>query len=121
MFDGRLLSTILVDELTAQHLQQHEGPNGPQPRRLGRFLPVGLTQPVQVFQLRSAGQGSEVDDRLYQNALDAFEQGDWATSRQQLEQMSSADPSKSFLMSQLENQQNQAGDFDGIIKMTRKR
>ncbi len=97
--------------------------NGARPlqRRLGRFIPLGLENTLDVFQIANA---HSVDEQLlagYAQALGAFESGDWSEALTVLDGLSAKDAAVRFLLAYMARFDNAApAGFDGAIRMRTK-
>jgi adenylate cyclase len=97
----QLRAAILIDPPTAAVIQASVSPDVARVRRLARVRPVGMSQPLDLFELLPpAGEsGAWADDHLanYAAALAAFEARDWPQALQLLHQVPPEDEAKDFL------------------------
>ncbi len=111
-----LSSSILIDEATARHLENLE--TSVRTRRIGNFLPWGMSQPVNVFQVLPAD--TELPVETYAEALQAFEQGSWSECRKQLAPLVELDGTSKFLWQQLGDADEAPESFAGVIQLQSK-
>ena len=115
-------SPILGGEQLAQG-QQALDPKWPAEfRLLGRFQPYGLSNSLNVHELREQNVSSVVDsNERYSNALQAFQAGDWKRASGELLAMPGSDRARIFLEGYIRRNDDIApDDWDGVIRMIAK-
>jgi adenylate cyclase len=120
-----LPTSILVDAPTAQAIRASLGPDVCRVRRLARVIPVGLSTPIEVSELLPpVAECPELNDeqlRLYENALGAFEAGDWNRAEELLAKVPHSDRVKDVLLRFiLDHDGAPPADWDGAIRMSAK-
>jgi adenylate cyclase len=97
----QLRAAILIDPPTAAVIQASVSPQIARVRRLARVRPVGLSQPLDLFELLppagTAGVLTDANLAAYSAALEAFESRDWPRALQLLHQVPPEDEAKDFL------------------------
>ena len=92
---------ILIDEPTAAAVREHTSSDVARVRRLAKVKPYGLDTPLTVTELLPpAGEGevlSNEDIAAYEQALDAFLEGDWNRAFKLLHQVPPDDRGKDLL------------------------
>jgi len=118
-------AAILIDQTTANLLVRSETTLQQQVRYLANVLPVGMEQPVKVFELMppeaDESRLSRAKLQLFEQGQQAFEQGNWAEARRFLERMQDVDdgPSK-FLLSYMAGADQPPAGFGGVVELSRK-
>jgi hypothetical protein len=121
----QLRAAILIDPPTAAVIQDSVSPAVARVRRLARVRPVGMAQPLDLFELLPpAGEpGAWADDHLasYAAALAAFEASDWPQALQLLHQVPPEDEAKDFLMLFIaRHSRTPPAGWDGVIPLEAK-
>ncbi len=97
----QLQASILLDEATAERLRATADPTAFRVRRVARLLPVGIKNPLMVSELLPPVSSNSVllDEHLvaYEQAVDAFQDRDWAGAFRFLHQVPAEDRVKDFL------------------------
>src|SRR5262249_12161285 len=92
---------ILIDEPTAAAVRERTAPDVARVRRLAKVKPFGLDTPLTVTELVPPAGGSEVltndDITAYEEALDAFLEGDWNVAYKLLHRVPPDDRGKDLL------------------------
>ncbi len=92
---------ILIDESVAEYARQHLPPNEGRIRKVGRFLPAGMTHEVVLSQLllpsNSEDTLSDADIVNYEKAWDSFAAGRWPEALAQLDEVSESDRMREYL------------------------
>lgn len=125
----QLKASILIDENTKTLIdgsseQRNDRPNFTH-RRMGNFQPVGMTKPVQLYQILAGHQQNSLRQTAYDEALGLFENGKIEQAMAKLvpiagvESDNLPDSAVQFLLEFLE-QFESAGPTDGIIRMRAK-
>ena len=122
----QLKASILIDENTKILLdssnEQLDGQTNIPQRRMGNFQPVGMTKPVQLYQILAYHEQNSQHQAAYDEALKLFESGKIKqaiaklTSLKDVERGHSADSAAQFLLEFLKQVQPTASN-DGIIRM----
>ena len=122
----QLKASILIDENTKILLdnsnEQLDGQTNIPHRRMGNFQPVGMTKPVQLYQILADHEQNSQHQTAYDEALKLFESGKIKqaiaklTSLKDVERGHSADSAAQFLLEFLKQVQPTASN-DGIIRM----
>ena len=122
----QLKASILIDENTKILLdssnEQLDGQTNIPQRRMGNFQPVGMTKPVQLYQILADHEQNSQHQTAYDEALRLFESGKIKqaiaklTSLKDVERGHSADSAAQFLLEFLKQVQPTASN-DGIIRM----
>jgi adenylate cyclase len=115
----QLRAAILIDPPTAAVIQASVPAVVARVRRLARVRPVGLSQPLDLYELlppAAAGALSDANLASYAAALEAFEARDWPRALQLLHQVPPDDEAKDFLSLFIarHNRTPPAG-WDGVI------
>jgi adenylate cyclase len=118
----QLRAAILIDPPTAAVIQASVLPTIARVRRLARVRPLGMSQPLDLFELLPpAGEpGAWSDDQLaiYAAALGAFESRDWPRALQLLHQVPPEDEAKDFLTLFIARHNRQPPEsWDGVIPL----
>ena len=122
----QLKASILIDENTKILLdnsnEQLDGQTNIPHRRMGNFQPVGMTKPVQLYQILAYHEQNSQHQTAYDEALRLFESGKIKqaiaklTLIKAIESGDSADSAVQFLLEFLKQVQPTASN-DGIIRM----
>ena len=122
----QLKASILIDENTKILLdssnEQLDGQTNIPHRRMGNFQPVGMTKPVQLYQILADHEQNSQHQTAYDEALRLFESGKIKqaitklTVIKAIESGDSADSAVQFLLEFLKQVQPTASN-DGIIRM----
>jgi adenylate cyclase len=117
--------SILIDHTTAKLLFQAETSLVQQVRYLGNVLPVGMDQPVKVFELMPPEADAERLSRsqlqLFEQGQQAFEHGNWQDARRFLERLLDVkDGPSRFLLEYMNSADVPPASFDGVIALARK-
>lgn len=113
---------ILVDETTAQIVRDKLPPEAARIRRVATVIPYGMRTPVTISELLPPGELSADDVSHYEQALQAFEAGDWPKARDLLHHCQQTDRVKDFVMRIiLEHDYQPPEDWRGMIKLESKR
>ena len=125
----QLKASILIDEKTQALLdssnEQQGGRANIAHRRMGNFQPVGMANPVQLYQILADGEQSSQHLSVYDEALQLFENGKIEqaiaklTPIEGIECDHSADSAVQFLLDFLKQLQPTAAN-DGVIRMSAK-
>jgi len=121
----QLGAAILIDQTAANLLVRSETTLQQQVRYLAHVLPVGMEQPVKVFELMppeaDESRLSHARLQLFEQGQQAFEQGNWPEARRFLERLADANdgPSK-FLLSYMNTAEKPPATFAGIVQLSRK-
>jgi adenylate cyclase len=116
---------IVIDETTAKLAQQRLGDKQLRTRRLAHVLPVGLTQPVWIYELLPPeGVDSPLSNRdleVFEQAVVAFQAGKWHEAFKLLHQVPADDEVKDFLTVYIASHSRVApADWNGVIRMQSK-
>jgi hypothetical protein len=117
--------SILIDHTTAKLLFQAETSLVQQVRYLGSVLPVGMDQPVKVFELMPPEADAERLSRsqlqLFEQGQQAFEHGNWQDARRFLERLLDVkDGPSRFLLDYMKSADAPPDGFNGVIALARK-
>jgi adenylate cyclase len=109
---------ILVDQVTAKHLQASAGFRL---RTLGRVRAAGTKTPIEIYQLlvpvENAPQLSESQLQLSHEAFTAFGEGRWDDAYQQLHDLPAWDRPKDVLLQRiLLHHRTAPADWDGVLE-----
>ena len=125
----QLKASILIDEKTQALLdssnEQQGGRANIAHRRMGNFQPVGMANPVQLYQILADGEQSSQHLSVYDEALQLFENGKIEqaiaklTPIEGIECDHSADSAVQFLLDFLKQLQPTAANV-GVIRMSAK-
>lgn len=125
---------VLLDQTTADWLQQNVSHAVLRIRRLARVRPAGIATPINVYQLLSPlssptaaiptlpndQQICDQQIRDYEMALDALIAGDWDQAFEYLHQLPSSDRAKDFLTATiLRYGRVPPADWDGVIDIAK--
>lgn len=118
----QLNTSILVDAQTAS---QVAGTQQIRTRRLAIVKPYGMAKAIEVWQLLPSEEEfpllSDGDIAKYEQSLEHFLDGDWATAWELLHQVPAGDRSKDFLTTYIASRNRKApDDWDGIIRLDSK-
>jgi adenylate cyclase len=121
----QLRAQVLIDPSSAAVIQASVAPSVARVRRLARVRPVGMSQPLDLFELLPpAGEpGAWTDQHLaaYAAALAAFEARDWPRALQLLHQVPPEDEAKDFLTLFIARHNRQPPDgWEGVIPLEAK-
>ena len=119
----QLKASILIDENTKILLdnsnEQLDGQTNIPHRRMGNFQPVGMTKPVQLYQILADHEQNSQHQTAYDEALRLFESGKIKQAIAKLtliKAIESSDSAVQFLLEFLKQVQPTASN-DGIIRM----
>ena len=117
--------SIVIDQTTAKLLVRSETALQQQVRYLANVLPVGMEQPVKVYELMPPEADSERLSRpnlnLFEQGQQEFERGNWSEARRFLERLVSLNDGPSrFLLEYMNAQQSPPADFSGVVALVRK-
>ena len=119
----QLKASILIDENTKILLdnsnEQLDGQTNIPHRRMGNFQPVGMTKPVQLYQILADHEQNSQHQTAYDEALRLFESGKIKQAIAKLtliKAIESGDSAVQFLLEFLKQVQPTASN-DGIIRM----
>jgi adenylate cyclase len=118
-------TSILIDQTAHSLLAKSDTSLGQRSRYLGTVLPVGMDQPIQVYELMPSEADRERLPRaklqLFEQGQEQFEQGNWAEARRFLERVAdSPDGPSRFLLEYMQTHKNPPPDFRGVMALTRK-
>ena len=121
----QLPAAILMDEPTAIAIQSALSHESCRVRRLARVRPLGLSTPLDVFELLpSIAECPDISDkglRQYESSLAAFEVGDWKQAVKLLSEIPKADAAGQFLLDFMRNHNAiPPSNWDGAIHFTAK-
>jgi adenylate cyclase len=118
-------TSILIDPETNKLLSNASGDLKDRTRSLGKVLPLGLSQEIEIFELMPPHADPErlshKQLRLFEYGLKQFKEGDWAGAQNSLNQNQLANdgPSK-FLLNYIALHRSPPADWKGVIQMTQK-
>lgn len=120
----QLRTSILIDEITAEHVQKLPKTEM-RTRRLGRIRPYGMDTAMTIYELlppvSECPALTDEDIARYESAVDALQAGRWQQALEILNDMPVGDRVKDFLMIYIAtNQYEPPKDWDGVIQMTSK-
>jgi adenylate cyclase len=120
-----LQAPVLVDKRVGDYVRQHPNPDVVRCRRLGRFLPQGSDEPVEVTEiLPPLAEFSELTDQdlaHFEEAVAQFEQGQWEESLLRFHRVTPADRAKDLLVTLICNgNRRPPANWNGIVKLERK-
>jgi adenylate cyclase len=118
-------TSILIDQTAHSLLAKSDTSLGQRSRYLGTVLPVGMDQPIQVYELMPSEADRERLPRaklqLFEQGQEQFEQGNWAEARRFLERVAdSPDGPSRFLLEYMQTHKTPPPDFRGVMALTRK-
>jgi adenylate cyclase len=124
----QLGTSILMEQETATALQRElEIDHQPLPfriRNLGKVLPVGLLQPIEVCEVLPEYPTSPLTDedlRVFATGLAHFQSGQWELAYDQLHRVPAADRAKDLLTMLITQHNRQAPySWDGIVRLQQK-
>lgn len=122
---SQLRVPILIDEPTARIAKDRLDKKEGRTRRMGRVLPVGLEQPVDVSELLPPANEFPLlsDEQIaqYEQGVEHFTNGNWEAAWQCLHNMPAGDRTQDFLaMPIVQNNRTAPPDWDGVIRLNRK-
>jgi adenylate cyclase len=116
-------TAILIDQTAANLLVRSETTLQQQVRYLANVRPVGMEQPVKVFELMppeaDESRLSRSKMQLFEQGQQAFEQGNWSEARHFLERMQDDGPSK-FLLGYMGGVEKAPEGFRGVVELKSK-
>jgi adenylate cyclase len=119
----QLGTSILIDPTTNALLSSSGSDLKDLARYLGKVLPLGLSQPIEIFELMPSASDSQRLSRpnlkLFEHGLAEFEQDHWAEAQACLTRLPEDGPAK-FLLSYLTHHGSPPADWDGVINMSQK-
>ncbi|MDZ4852166.1 MAG: adenylate/guanylate cyclase domain-containing protein [Pirellulaceae bacterium] len=121
----QLRATILIDEATAEHVRKVVSPSIARVRRVARVLPFGIKTPLMVSELLPPeGRDSILADShvaAYEQAVEAFQSGQWSDAFGLLHQVPAEDRVKDFLTVYIaQHGRTPPADWQGFIRMPEK-
>lgn len=116
---------ILMDEATADQVRGKLPASEGRCRRLGRFYPSGMKNPVAVSELLPPlGAWSTLTTQQiadFEAAVDAVAAGNWPQARALFERLPEADGPRAFYLDFLSRYNDKPPDnWDGVVALTRK-
>lgn len=116
---------ILIDQTTAQSIQEEQADLGVRVRRLGWVLPSGFQKRVSLFQvLPNSGAYLDISDgdlQKYEDAAQLFQTGQWTTALEKLRQLPEVDFAKRVMEQQIERQpQGPPNDWNQVLEVRSK-
>jgi adenylate cyclase len=120
-----LNASILMDEATAAQARAGLRPDEGRLRRLGRFRPFGMKNPVEVSELLppASRRASLTDDQIdrFEAAVDAVATGNWSQAHALFDELPQTDGPRAFYLNLLmRHDQAPPKDWDGIVTLTSK-
>lgn len=119
----QLHASILIDEATAAALRASKNSTA-RVRRVAKVLPNGMSKPLVVSELLPPSSQHPLSDagiQAYENALDAFLQGDWDGAFSLLHNVPSIDRVKDFLTVYIAQHGRRAPlNWNGVITLQSK-
>ena len=121
----QLRASILLDTSTADHVRAHLPRSEGRIRRIGCFLPAGLTHELVVSQLLPSAEidNSITDEDIadYESAEMEFVAGRWRQALDKLNELPVHDRVKDFLLFYIaQNNYEPPADWNGVIVMQSK-
>lgn len=121
----QLGASILVDQTTGTLLAQADTTLQQCTRYLGNVLPVGMEQPLKVFEVMVSPSDPQrlppAKLQLFEQGLKEFENGNWAEARKFLARVLEVqDGPSQFLLQYMGDRQSPPDGWDGTIVLTRK-
>ncbi len=117
-------ASILMDHGTAQAAADGLFADEGRCRSLGRLLPAGFDEAIEVSELLPPATDSPISDddvKVFGQALNAFQQGDWDHCRQLLARLPADDRTRDFLLVQIASQSYQPPPgWSGVIRLDSK-
>lgn len=115
----RLNAPMLMDAATAAQL---ESTDEMRLRQLARVQPYGMGTAIEVVELlpgeREFPLLTDEHIQAYEQALEAFQRGDWTTAWEALHEVPAADASKDFLTTYIASRNRAVpDDWDGVIRL----
>ena len=114
-----LNSMILADQSTVERLLPSEDSKW-RARRLGKFLPYGLTISVDVYQVLDSTDVSQQQIDTYHTAIRHYEQNELELTRQLLQRLPQDDSARRFLEAWIASRPEPDSAFDGTFRMSKK-
>ncbi len=116
---------ILIDDETARIAREQISPDQARLRRLARVQPAGMSTVLTVSEvLPPASEYPMLSDdhiKYYEEALQAFQDGEWARAYNLLSRIPPEDVVKDFLTGFiLQRDRVPPDDWKGVIELTRK-
>lgn len=120
-----LHAPILMDELTAERVRSTLVPEQARCRTVGRFRPYGLDTPLTITELLSPLDEdpgfTDADVKFYEQAVQAFTEGNWPQAFTLLHRVTPEDVVKDFLTVFIAKHNRQApSEWDGVITLESK-
>lgn len=120
----QLQASIIIDEVTAEHVRKLPG-DDLRCRKLARVRPVGMTTDITVFELlpplKVDNSVSNESIALYEKAVDELSLGRWQASLDLLNNLPREDRTKEFLTRFITSSMNSPpDDWNGVIHLTQK-
>ena len=116
-------TSILMDPTTNSLLCSSSSDLKDRSRYLAKVLPLGLSEPIEVYELMPSASDSQRLSRpnlkLFEHGLEEFEKGHWAEAQSCLTRVPDDGPAK-FLLAFITHHRSPPSDWDGVIKMTQK-
>lgn len=117
-------AAILMDARTARAAEKGLFADEGRCRGIGRLLPAGFEDPVEVSELLPPAEQSPIADKdiaAFGQARKAFESGDWDQCRQLLARLPAEDRTRDFLLVQIASQSYQPPPgWSGVIRVESK-
>ena len=114
---------VLIDQSTADHLRSHLPPELGRLRRVARVRIAGTSRVEEVSELLPpAAQMAALPDEAvaaYEEALDAFEQGDWERAHARLHEVPPGDRVKDWIVGEIvRHDRRPPADWDGVLALS---
>jgi adenylate cyclase len=119
-----LKASILIDDLTAQHVRKIAEPSEMRCRKFGQIRPYGMDKIMTVSELVPplALRPELTDSQIgqFEAVVDLIVAGQWQQAHDQLELLPEHDVAREFLNDAIAGQDQPPSDWDGIITMKQK-
>ena len=117
----RVHAQILIDPPTAAAIRTNIPPEVCRVRRIAKLLPLGLAAPLDVSEIISPTAFTAQQLAAYENALQAFEIGDWQQAVAQLQSLPPDDAGRYFLTQFISRHHSTPPQsWDGVIRLQEK-
>ena len=115
---------ILIDSATRDAVREKMSDKEARCRKIGVFRPAGVSTPVEVSELLPPERHSHISNEdvgNFEEAVEAFIDGDWDDALDLLAKLPAKDRARDFLLMQIaQHNYEPPEDWDGIINLTEK-
>lgn len=113
-------AAILLDEATAKCVANSNDEKFGRVRELGRVLPKGKGDALNVYELLSPRSIGEKEIEVSNLAVKLFQAGEWANAKATFERLAEEDGLRQFFTGYIEKHTAPPDGWNGVLKLTKK-